>query len=774
MAPYSLAAAPAPQSAFGLDLATQEKLVQKKLADFTWDNPLGVSPCLHYAVMVYAPALVVSGLLMNFFSGWVLESTFLKDLVVQPLLLTLLQLNSLVLFSGPLYVWLVQSCSFYIRADQIFHCFLLNVLHNFSLLSSTFIIVLIVLERGLVIGRPKETWTQWRNACTGTGTFLLQLSMVLSLGELYSLDSDSVKLDKKYPVCVPWWENEHGSAIWYKVLASIHSLGPALVITACILVLEICSARFTMLRRMEQDSLNDYQALLMELSATVHFKFVNSASALGIFFIVMCSPIGLFILVVPALQGRAAGVGAYSNSLPHNQPDAITNNNLSNFHPGGTDNGFYGNESLTSLLTTRPPVTTSSQPATNRLLGLLEYRYALVSRTDTETLMWFMRYTFCGMVVPILLVTEVLFAREWKGRIRQIMNVLCFWRASRSIVLVQPGSGDSKEKQASDGQRKPKKEQQTLELEMAKQGQPVVAGPYIARVIGDEGGARPTKGRGKGKKRAGPTRGIKSDKSVKDKIQVFDASKPARAGRKVDKLVTPKKTTPDNKYQHRDGNEDGGGVGRYNYRPGHDPPNAGHAHQSGQTQNTGAVPDPGVWSTVQLPVHLTSGGQASIVAGPGWDILARNLTLDTTAPAGRPGTSSADTHLSRPAQLLTSKKSAGIPGAATQGQAWDYQLLAQLAAIDTRRRNFMAAHASDAPASGTSPGLLSRSLPGLSMADNMLNARSRSRSPPQQQRQQQQQQPQEQSLPPRPRNLKPLSTGNTPRVPRANREAQRE
>ena len=46
--------------------------------------------------------------------------------------------------------------------------------------------------------------------CTNLSAILLQAALVISLGELYYLDIASVTSKKKYPVCVPWWENEHG------------------------------------------------------------------------------------------------------------------------------------------------------------------------------------------------------------------------------------------------------------------------------------------------------------------------------------------------------------------------------------------------------------------------------------------------------------------------------------------------------------------------------------------------------------------------------------
>ena len=51
---------------------------------------------------------------------------------------------------------------------------------------------------------------KWRNIFTSLSTWLLQASMIISLGELYDLNARSMLMAEKYPVCVPWWENEHG------------------------------------------------------------------------------------------------------------------------------------------------------------------------------------------------------------------------------------------------------------------------------------------------------------------------------------------------------------------------------------------------------------------------------------------------------------------------------------------------------------------------------------------------------------------------------------
>ena len=65
------------------------------------------------------------------------------------------------------------------------------------------------------------------------------------------------------PIPVPARTDTKVSPIWFKILATMFSMGPALLVVASLLALELCSARYTLLKRMEQDSLSDYQALLV-------------------------------------------------------------------------------------------------------------------------------------------------------------------------------------------------------------------------------------------------------------------------------------------------------------------------------------------------------------------------------------------------------------------------------------------------------------------------------------------------------------------------------
>ena len=71
MAPYMRVTAP--RLVFGLDTVSQEELLQNKLSDFSWENPLGISSYLHFILMVYAPALVIFGVSTSLFSCWVFE-----------------------------------------------------------------------------------------------------------------------------------------------------------------------------------------------------------------------------------------------------------------------------------------------------------------------------------------------------------------------------------------------------------------------------------------------------------------------------------------------------------------------------------------------------------------------------------------------------------------------------------------------------------------------------------------------------------------------------
>ena len=114
---------------------------------------------------------------------------------------------------------------------------------------------------------------------------------------------------------------------------------------------------------------------------------------------------------------------SYIPALP--DPEALDISNISLTGSQALDaaaqTGFHGNVSdlfqmlstavtMLSRSTMKPPPSDpwwTQVEAEQPVLGPLEYRYALISRGDTEALIWFLRYTYCGLVVPILLITEV-------------------------------------------------------------------------------------------------------------------------------------------------------------------------------------------------------------------------------------------------------------------------------------------------------------------------------------------------------------------------------
>ncbi|RUS74463.1 hypothetical protein EGW08_017779, partial [Elysia chlorotica] len=118
----------------------------------------------------------------------------------------------------------------------------------------------------------------------------------------------------------------------------------------------------------------------------------------------------------------------------------------------------------------------------------------------------------------------VLFAREWRGRFRQIGNALCWCRTRKEKHWLGPGA-DMCKLSLGVQDRRSECDLQLDDLEAPRPEHATTSGPYIARIMGEEG--TPCCGRA-----------IRSERSVRDKIQVFDASKPARAGRRVDRLLT--------------------------------------------------------------------------------------------------------------------------------------------------------------------------------------------------------------------------------------------
>ncbi|XP_012944385.1 uncharacterized protein LOC101861080, partial [Aplysia californica] len=298
----------------------QEATIREKISGFEYENPLGVSWFMAWLVRIYAPILALFTPLSALFAIWVLKSRFLRRLTCEPILSQLLALTTMLALAGPAYIWVLQEWPVYLSAEHvgrnIHPCNLLLWIHNFSLMATSWTIALLLVERTMSINSKEESWPHLQMASSKVSTGLLVFLLPVSILGVICSDVSGSNTPLAYPVCNPWWQNEYTSAgpVWYKSVAILFSVAPSLVIVLTTLLLLLSVARYRLLVRWSVDALDHYNGLFLELRARSHLKFVNSAVWLGAVFLVTVVPLGVFILVGPALHSRLY----HNNSLTYN------------------------------------------------------------------------------------------------------------------------------------------------------------------------------------------------------------------------------------------------------------------------------------------------------------------------------------------------------------------------------------------------------------------------------------------------------------------------
>nr|KAI8743471.1 hypothetical protein BgiMline_021880 [Biomphalaria glabrata] len=367
-----------------------------KGSNFNENNPLGISDHLRCFVTIYLPWLVAITLGLNVFGIWVLKSSFLRGLVLQPMFKLYLELHCLLMITGPFYVWMGQTFHQFVQHVQVYPCFLLLWAHNFAMIATSSMLVAMIIERAISIGRPEIVWDIWRRACRNISYLLVLTSLVFSVSGVLCVDIESlIQGDTHYPICMPWWDNELGADVtWYKIVAMSFATLPCIAVVLSLILLLTRERRFKAAMRKGVSALNHYNAMYVEIKATLHFKFVRSFVWLSLAFLFATSPIGLFIVFGPYLQITFDKI--YPEPLP--QKMNVT---------WELDDDLE-NDTKTSTTAESPVVRT----------------YSSISRSDVETCLWLVYYTYSLCVVPILLKTEVLFWREWCGRARKVSNLI--------------------------------------------------------------------------------------------------------------------------------------------------------------------------------------------------------------------------------------------------------------------------------------------------------------------------------------------------------------
>ncbi|KAH9498212.1 hypothetical protein Btru_007979 [Bulinus truncatus] len=267
------------------------------------------------------------------------------------------------------------------------------------MITTSSLLVAMIIERAISIGRPEVVWDIWRRACRNITYLLWATTLVFSVSGLLCVDLGTLTSDDtdSYPVCMPWWDNEMGTDVaWYKIVALSFSTLPCIAVLFSILLLTIRERRFKSAMRSGVSALNHFNAMFVEIKATLHFKFVRSFMWLGFLFVLTTSPIGLFIVLGPDLQ--------------------ITFDQL---YPESDQ----GNSTSFQQLPNKGRPVFVGVPSTPGPRGML--RYSSISRSDVETCLWLVYYTYSLCVTPVFLKTEVLFWREWCGRVRTVTNFIC-------------------------------------------------------------------------------------------------------------------------------------------------------------------------------------------------------------------------------------------------------------------------------------------------------------------------------------------------------------
>ncbi|CAL1533889.1 unnamed protein product [Lymnaea stagnalis] len=230
----------------------------------------------------------------------------------------------------------------------------------------------------------------WRMACRNISVLLVVTSIVLAVSGLLCIDVTALTNPNKfYPICMPWWDNEIGTDVtWFKIVAGLFSVAPGAAIFVSLFVLAYRVNKFKALIRTGVGALNHYTALYIEIKANQHLKFVRTVFWLGTLFIIASSPVGMFIIIGPYIRA----MGDYVEVNHHAQAN---------------------------LTDRKPPPRGVSPPS------YYTSTYMSISRSDLEVTIWLIYYTFAIFVVPVLLYTEILFYREWSGRMRKLANFLC-------------------------------------------------------------------------------------------------------------------------------------------------------------------------------------------------------------------------------------------------------------------------------------------------------------------------------------------------------------
>ncbi|XP_059151241.1 uncharacterized protein LOC131937666 [Physella acuta] len=443
-------------------------------------NPLGLGQTVNLVMSIYMPFYMVLTVSLICFALWVFRSIFLRNLITQPCMLIYLRCHLILILTGPWYVWLVQFVGFHLNVSQLYSCFLLLWAHNSAMISTSNLLILMILERAVTIGRPESVWAVWRKSCRKIAYLIITASMVYAGGGLLCIHGEELVLTyKQDPICMPWWDNERGTDHrWYKLVAIGFSLLPCVAVIFSLMFLMVQVGRFRLVLRSGVEALNHYNALFIEIKATLHFKFIKTLTWLGLLFVLMCGPVGVFICVGPFIKSRLE-LREQREQKSLKDLQVLANRT-------GTDN---------STTPTPVPEDTAYSAQYNA--------YARLSRSDAETIVWMVYYSFSLLVVPVLLSTEILFYREFKGRTVQVMNfILC-----RKVPTPQ-WSG--------------------LDFFTSEMAPDQLVGPYVAR--SDE--------------YLSSARTPVTEKEVKV-IRVYDASKAVKAGRVVTgaSLAGSKKTS---------------------------------------------------------------------------------------------------------------------------------------------------------------------------------------------------------------------------------------
>lgn len=364
------------------------------VSGFDSDNPLGLEHPWDLVFSCISPLLWASILLAVVFSLWVLESKFLQPLPSTPILAHLMYQISLLTTVGPLYTWMMQDLGVYVVTQHIHQCFVLTWAHNFALLSSASLLVFFVIERGMSIEQTatvRDTWVELhkrnRRVCLA---ILVTAAPFSILGFLISRDKELDDLDD-FPVCHPWWNNEHTPwrFLWVWFFISFATLVPGVFVSTSMVMVAVARARYKDAIRTTSDSLDRFRGLTLELKSKSNRAFSRSPLYLGSIFLLTYLPLGVYVYLGPVMD-----------------------DNMSPAIEAPTTDG-YGNNTARQIAARSDDVYT-------------EWSYVVnLSRRWPEVLIWFACYSVGILIPPALAMSDVLFKREALGRLYQIKRRLC-------------------------------------------------------------------------------------------------------------------------------------------------------------------------------------------------------------------------------------------------------------------------------------------------------------------------------------------------------------